>query len=148
VVPDAVERLHAEVERLEGDVGAVDGVVVAAGEIRGERILGGVARRAVTAVVREGDGLDERKAEVGHPGDPGGDLCYLDGVREPGAEMIVFGGGVFGPATKFLDRISAEARRWAQPIAIDQVRFAASELGSDAGLFGAGRLAMTSGGET
>ena len=62
-------------------------------------------------------------------------------------EMIVFGGGIFGPATKFLDRINAEARRWAQPIAIDQVRFVASELGSDAGLFGAGRLAMASGEE-
>lgn len=58
-------------------------------------------------------------------------------------EMIVFGGGVFGPAAKFLDRILAEAKRWAQPIAIEQVRFVASELGSDAGLFGAGRLAMT-----
>ncbi len=63
-------------------------------------------------------------------------------------EMIVFGGGVFGPATKFLDRIRAEARRWAQPIAIEEVRFVGSELGSDAGLFGAGRLAMTSSGET
>lgn len=58
-------------------------------------------------------------------------------------EMIVFGGGVFGPAAKFLDRIFAEAKRWAQPIAIEEVRFVASELGSDAGLFGAGRLAMT-----
>jgi glucokinase len=57
-------------------------------------------------------------------------------------EMIVFGGGIFGPATQFLDRIRAEARRWAQPIAIEQVRFVASELGSDAGLYGAGRLAM------
>lgn len=57
-------------------------------------------------------------------------------------EVIVFGGGVFGPAVKFLDRIYAEAKRWAQPIAIEQVRFVASDLGSDAGLFGAGRLAM------
>jgi glucokinase len=62
-------------------------------------------------------------------------------------EMIVFGGGVFGPAAKFLDRIFAEAKRWAQPIAIGEVRFVASELGSDAGLFGAGRLAMTAGAE-
>jgi glucokinase len=60
-------------------------------------------------------------------------------------EMIVFGGGVFGPAVKFLDRIYDEAKRWAQPIAIGQVRFVASELGSDAGLFGAGRLAMLAG---
>lgn len=57
-------------------------------------------------------------------------------------EIIVFGGGVFGPALKFLDQIYDEARRWAQPIGIGQVKFVASELGSDAGLFGAGRLAM------
>lgn len=62
-------------------------------------------------------------------------------------EMVVFGGGVFGPAVKFLDRIYDEAKRWAQPIAIGQVRFVASELGSDAGLFGAGRLAMVAAGE-
>ena len=58
-------------------------------------------------------------------------------------DMIVFGGGIFGPAVQFLDRIRAEARRWAQPIAIEQVRFVASELGADAGLYGAGRLALT-----
>jgi glucokinase len=57
-------------------------------------------------------------------------------------EIIVFGGGVFGPAARFLDRIRGEARRWAQPIAIEQVRFVASTLAGDAGLFGAGRLAM------
>ena len=57
-------------------------------------------------------------------------------------EIVVFGGGVFGPAARFVDRIRAEARRWAQPIAIEQVRFVASTLGGDAGLFGAGRLAM------
>lgn len=58
-------------------------------------------------------------------------------------ELIVFGGGVFGPAIRFLDRIRAEARRWAQPIAIEEVRFVASALGSDAQLYGAGRLAMS-----
>jgi glucokinase len=58
-------------------------------------------------------------------------------------ELIVFGGGVFGPAINFLDRIRAEARRWAQPLAIEEVRFVASALGSDAQLYGTGRLAMT-----
>jgi len=58
-------------------------------------------------------------------------------------QMIVFGGGIFGPAVKFLDRIRGEARRWAQPIAIEQVEFVASALGTDAGLHGAGRLAMS-----
>lgn len=63
-------------------------------------------------------------------------------------ELIVFGGGVFGPAIRFLDRIRAEARRWAQPIAIEEVRFVASALGNDAQLYGAGRLAMSSVEET
>ena len=63
-------------------------------------------------------------------------------------QMIIFGGGVFGPATQHLERIKTEAKRWAQPIAIEQVQLVGSTLGSDAGLFGAGRLAMTPQGET
>jgi glucokinase len=57
-------------------------------------------------------------------------------------EKIIFGGGVFGPAAKFVDDIHAEARRWAQPIAIKRVRLLASRLGTDAGLCGAGYLAL------
>jgi glucokinase len=57
-------------------------------------------------------------------------------------ELIVFGGGVFGPATQFLDAIEIEARRWAQPVAIEQVNFVASELGSDAALYGAASIAL------
>ncbi|MGH7638274.1 MAG: ROK family protein [Gemmatimonadaceae bacterium] len=59
-------------------------------------------------------------------------------------ETLIFGGGVFGPATSLLDRIRSEAEHWAQPIAIRQVTFAASILGGDAGLYGAGALAMQS----
>ena len=61
-------------------------------------------------------------------------------------EIIVFGGGVFGPAAQFLDRIATEAKRWAQPIAVQQVKLVVSSLGSDAGLYGAGRLAMMASG--
>jgi glucokinase len=57
-------------------------------------------------------------------------------------EKIIFGGGVFGPAVRFLDRIHAEARRWAQPISMQQVSFVPSALGGDAGLYGAARLAL------
>ncbi len=57
-------------------------------------------------------------------------------------EVIVFGGGVFGPAAGLLDRIREEAVRWAQPIAVKEARFVASELGGDAGLYGAARLAF------
>jgi glucokinase len=57
-------------------------------------------------------------------------------------ETIIFGGGVFGPAMRYLDRIRAEAARWAQPIAMRQVRFVGSALGGDAGIYGAARMAL------
>jgi glucokinase len=57
-------------------------------------------------------------------------------------ETIVFGGGVFGPAVRFLDAIRVEAKRWAQPISMQQVKLVPSALGGDAGLYGAARLAM------
>jgi glucokinase len=57
-------------------------------------------------------------------------------------EKIIFGGGVFGPAIKFLDDIFIEAKKWAQPISINQVKLERSALGGDAGLFGAGFLAL------
>ena len=57
-------------------------------------------------------------------------------------EKIIFGGGVFGPAAQFLDNIYAEAQKWAQPISIKQVKLQASKLGGDAGLYGAGCLAL------
>ena len=59
-------------------------------------------------------------------------------------EKIIFGGGVFGPAARFLDAIMIEARKWAQPISINQVSLEASTLGGDAGLIGAGFLALRS----
>ncbi len=57
-------------------------------------------------------------------------------------EIIIFGGSLFGPAFRFIDEIKAEAEQWAQPIFMKDVRFTKSLLGADAGLFGAGLLAM------
>jgi glucokinase len=57
-------------------------------------------------------------------------------------EKIIFGGGVFGPAAQFLGDIYSEAQKWAQPISIKQVKLQASKLGGDAGLYGAGCLAL------
>jgi glucokinase len=57
-------------------------------------------------------------------------------------EKIIFGGGVFGPATQFLDEIYQEAKKWAQPISIGKVKFEPSKLGSDAGIYGAGFLSL------
>jgi len=92
----------------------------------GARRLCGVRRRrrgrrggAATCrrVVGHGDG------EPGEPAEP---------------ERIIFGGGVFGPAVRFLDDIAREARHWAQPISIEQVVLAPSALGGRAAVHGAG----------
>lgn len=52
-------------------------------------------------------------------------------------EKIIFGGGVFGPAARYIDRIYEEALRWAQPVSIRQVQFLPSQLGDEAGILGA-----------
>lgn len=57
-------------------------------------------------------------------------------------EKVIFGGGVFGPAVRLLDAVQAEAEKWAQPISMRHVTLEAAALGSDAGLFGAARLAL------
>jgi glucokinase len=57
-------------------------------------------------------------------------------------EILVLGGGVFGPARGLLDRIVAEARQWAQPRSFERVSVCLSALGPDACLFGMGELAL------
>ena len=57
-------------------------------------------------------------------------------------EKIIFGGGVFGPAIPLIPAIKEEASKWAQPISINQVSFDASAFSGDAGVFGAGFLAL------
>jgi glucokinase len=57
-------------------------------------------------------------------------------------EIIIWGGGVFGPASRFIDRIYMEANKWAQPVSIKQVRFVKSTLTGDAGLLGAAYLGI------
>lgn len=57
-------------------------------------------------------------------------------------EKVIFGGGIFGPAVKFIDDIKVEATKWAQPISMKQVTFENSALGADAAVYGAAFLAM------
>jgi glucokinase len=59
-------------------------------------------------------------------------------------EKIIFGGGVFGPALQFLNDIMEVAKKWAQPVSINQVKLEGSKLGGDAGIYGAGYLALKS----
>ena len=89
VVADAVERLGAQVERAQRDVGAPRGVVVAAVDVRRQGVLAGVAARPVAAVVAEGDGLGQGDVEPEHAGDGRGDLGDLEGVGEAGALVVV-----------------------------------------------------------
>ncbi len=58
-------------------------------------------------------------------------------------EVVIFGGGVFGPAIRFIDDIRREAARWAQPISMRSVEFVPSALGSDAALVGGASLSIT-----
>jgi glucokinase len=57
-------------------------------------------------------------------------------------EKILLGGGIFGPAEKYLQKIREEAERWAQPISFSEVSIEISALKKDAGVYGAGYLAM------
>ncbi len=66
-------------------------------------------------------------------------VANLTSIFNP--EMIVLGGGVFGPAAQFLDDIRKESLQWAQPVSSEHVSLVVTALGTDAGLIGAGRLA-------
>jgi len=57
-------------------------------------------------------------------------------------QKVIFGGGVFGPAVRFIDRIYGEARKWGQPISMRDVVFCASAVGGDAALLGAAYLGI------
>ncbi|MGI8583171.1 MAG: ROK family protein [Chitinophagaceae bacterium] len=67
-------------------------------------------------------------------------VANLVSLFNPG--RIILGGGVFGPAIQFISAIKDEATKWAQPISMKQVSIEASALGNDAGLYGAGYLAL------
>jgi glucokinase len=57
-------------------------------------------------------------------------------------DRVIFGGGIFGPAVRFIPAIRAEAAKWAQPISMKMVEFVPAELGAEAVLVGAGYLPL------
>jgi glucokinase len=57
-------------------------------------------------------------------------------------EMVVLGGGLMLGGDFLLERIRTGVSRWAQPIAAASVRIELTQLGEDAGLLGAARLAL------
>lgn len=58
-------------------------------------------------------------------------------------EIVVLGGGVFGPALQFIPAIKVEAEKWAQPVSIKKVGIEPSALGGRAALYGAAYGAFT-----
>ena len=57
-------------------------------------------------------------------------------------EKIIFGGGIFGPARSLIPSIGKEAAKWAQPVSMKRVTLDVSALGGEAGVYGAGYLAL------
>jgi glucokinase len=104
-----------------------------------------LSKRAMTArdVVSLYDSSRVAKQTVNHAIEFWGmAVANLVSIFNP--QKIIFGGGVFGPAKRFLPMIRREARKWAQPIAFGRVQIVASELGGDAGLYGAAVVARES----
>lgn len=69
-------------------------------------------------------------------------IANLVSILNP--EMIVLGGGLMQAGDLFLPSIRRVMPLWAQPIAAQQVRIELTQLGQDAGLLGAARLAFES----
>jgi len=108
------------------------------GPLHAELAASGDAR-AVFAAADAGDPLAQRVLDeaVGYWG-----MAIANLVSLFNPERIILGGGVFGPAARFLERIRAEAALWAQPISIRQVTIEVTALGGDAVLYGAGALVL------
>lgn len=57
-------------------------------------------------------------------------------------EKIILGGGVFGPATRFIPGIRKEAGKWAQPLSEKIYCLESNQLGQLAGVYGAAKAAL------
>ena len=92
---DAVTHLPGEVAVLQHfeDAQALRRVVPAAGDVGRQRVLAGVAERGVADVVGQRDRLGQRLVEAQAGGQGPGDLRDLQGVREPGDDMVAVGVG-------------------------------------------------------
>ena len=104
------------------------------------RRFGAASTSAVVQAARSGDAsagrILDRAARYSAMG-----IANLISLLNP--EAVVLGGGVVqGAGDLMLDPIRAEVKRWAQPIAAARCRIELTQLGEDAGLLGAARLAL------
>lgn len=106
---------------------------------------GALTAHEVFAAYEQGDALAARVVENAI-GLWGMAVANLVSLFDP--ERVILGGGVFGPAARLTARIREEARRWAQPISFAEVVIEPAQLGPDAALYGAARLALLAAGGT
>lgn len=96
--------------------------------------------RAVAAAARSGD---ERALRVLRRAAHYTAMGVANLISALNPEAVVLGGGVMaGAGDVMIDWIRSEIPRWAQPIARARCRIELTQLGEDAGLLGAARLAL------
>ena len=125
MIAHGVERLGAQIQRLEHDVGAVDGMVVATVDEGRERLFAGMTGGAVPAVVAHRCRRRERHVQVCAPGDRSSDLGDFDRMGEAGTEVIVLRrdedlalAGQPAERTAVLDAIEIALEARAEPIGL------------------------------
>jgi glucokinase len=96
--------------------------------------------RAVVAAARSGD---ERALRVLRRAAHYTAMGVANLISALNPEAVVLGGGLMaGAGDLLLDWIRADVPRWAQPLAAGQCRIELTQLGEDAGLLGAAKLAL------
>lgn len=108
-----------------------------------------VARRAAAAtaemVVEAARQGDQRALEVLNQTAACLAMGIANIVSMLNPQMIVLGGGLMQAGDLLLEPIRREMLEWAQPLAARQVRLELTQLGEDAGVLGAARLALLKG---
>lgn len=103
------------------------------------RRLGAASAEDVAAAARRGD-ADARRAVEEAIEWLGMGIANLISTLNP--ELVVLGGGLMQAADLLLEPVRRAVARWAQPLALPQCRIEITQLGEDAALFGAARLAL------
>ena len=90
MVTDAIESLDTQIEWHECDVGTPLGVIESVLHVRAERVLAGMATRAMPTVVTECNGFGQYLIEPKSSADRG---CYLGNFERMGeaSALVVFG---------------------------------------------------------
>lgn len=103
------------------------------------RRIGADSAEQVIEAARQGDAA-AREAVAETARYLGMGVANLVSLLNP--EMIVLGGGLMQAHDLFLEPIRNAVKQWAQPISAQQVRIEVTQLGENAGLLGAARLAL------